>query len=168
MVQVRPAVADDAMAVAEVAVRSWREAYRGLIDQSYLDALRPEDRARRYDFARMDAGPRYTLVAVDDGAICGHITVGPPDDDAAGAGQVWAVYVDPLRWRAGAGRALLAAGCDHLRNAGFTRAQLWVIAGNVRARRFYERHGWRVDGRERVEQIGGGSVHEVGYQTDLA
>lgn len=168
MLDVRPAVAGDAMSVAEVAVRSWQEAYRGLVDQAYLDGLRPEDRARRYDFGNGDAGERHTLVAVDDGAICGHITVGRSrDDDMAGSGEVWAVYVDPLRWRSGVGRALLAAGCDHLSKAGYPRAHLWVISGNLRARGVYERTGWRADGRERVEQIGGSSVHEVSYLIDL-
>lgn len=168
MIDVRAAVADDAMAVAEVAVRSWREAYRDLIDRSYLEELRPEDRASRYDFATTDAGHPRTLVAVDGAVICGHITVGRSrDDDMVGCGEVWALYVDPLRWRSGTGRALLAAGCDHLSNAGYTRAHLWVISANLRARRFYESTGWRADGRERVESIGGSSVHEVGYLTDL-
>ncbi|BBZ77418.1 hypothetical protein MANY_27550 [Mycolicibacterium anyangense] len=104
MIEVRAAVAADAMALAEVAVRSWREAYRGLIDQSYLEGLRPEDRASRYNFASMDAGHRCTLVAIDGAVICGHITVGPSrDDDMAGSGEVWALYVDPLAGAAGQG-----------------------------------------------------------------
>ncbi len=45
----------------------------------------------------MDAGHRCTLVAVDGAVICGHITVGPSrDEDMAGSGEVWALYVDPL------------------------------------------------------------------------
>ena len=37
----------DADAVARVHVQTWQVAYRGLLPDAYLDALRPEDRARR-------------------------------------------------------------------------------------------------------------------------
>lgn len=40
--------------------------------------------------------------------------------------------------------ALAAVG--HLAANGFRSVVLWVLAGNRRARRFYERHGWRADG----------------------
>ena len=44
----------DAMAVACVHVRSWQAAYRTLLPDDYLDQLRPEDRAQKYDFADLD------------------------------------------------------------------------------------------------------------------
>ncbi len=58
----RPAEPADAMAVARVHVRSWQAAYRGLLPDAYLDGLRPEDRAARYDFATEDV-----RAAGDDG-----------------------------------------------------------------------------------------------------
>ena len=39
----RPAVPDDAMAVARVHVRAWQAAYHGLMPEDYLAGLRPED-----------------------------------------------------------------------------------------------------------------------------
>jgi hypothetical protein len=44
----RPA---DAPLVADVHVRAWQVAYRGLLPEEYLDRIRPEDRASRYTFA---------------------------------------------------------------------------------------------------------------------
>ena len=38
--------------------------------------------------------------------------------------------------------------------------RLWVLRDNARARRFYEGHGWRADGTERVA----GGVVEVRYR----
>jgi hypothetical protein len=42
--EIRRAVADDARGIAQVHVKSWQAAYRGLLPQSYLDALSVEQR----------------------------------------------------------------------------------------------------------------------------
>ncbi|WP_432246390.1 N-acetyltransferase family protein [Mycolicibacterium sp. ELW1] len=168
VVEVREAVPDDAMALAQVHVRSWRAGYRGLVAQSYLDALDPEERAKRFVLEAMELRGPYTLVAVDHGAICGHVTIGQSrDDDMPDSGEVWALYVDPQRWGTGIGRALLAAGCDRLRTAGHQRAFLWVLSANDGARRFYERAGWSADGRERFDVFGDTPVRKSSYGTLL-
>lgn len=57
-------------------------------------------------------------------------------------------------WGTGRGRALLAAAEERLRGDGFDEAVLWVLAGNDRARRFYEAAGWAHDGSVRVDEVG--------------
>lgn len=49
-----------------------------------------------------------------------------------------------------------------------TEATLWVLEANARARRFYERKGWAVDGAAREEEVGGRRVTEVRYRRLLA
>lgn len=39
---------------------------------------------------------------------------------------------------------------DDLRRRGCDEARLWVLEANARARRFYERRGWRPNGDTRV------------------
>jgi RimJ/RimL family protein N-acetyltransferase len=46
---------------------------------------------------------------------------------------------------------------------GYATAMLWVLADNPRARRFYEREGWRAEGA-RVEAVRGVDVEEVLYR----
>ena len=167
MVEIRDATADDAMAMAQAHVRSWQAGYRGLIPQDYLDGLLPAVWAGRYSFDSEHSG-RYTLVAIDGDAICGHVTFGRSrDDELAGSAEVWALYVDPPLWQAGIGRTLIDAACARLGEAGHERAFLWVLSANTRARRFYERVGWRADGRARTEAVGGDPVEEVRYVTAL-
>lgn len=157
------------MDVAQAHVRSWQVGYRGLISQNYLDALRPQDRARRYGFDRMPLEGPFTQVAVDGDTICGHVTTGlSRDEDLPGHGEIWAIYVDPVRWGTGIGRQLLAAGCGQLRRQGLGAACLWVLAGNDRARRLYESAGWRWHGTQRTDTIGDDVVHEVRYERVLA
>lgn len=166
---IRAATDRDAMAVARAHVRSWQVGCRGLISQEYLDGLRPEDRAARYSFDQMNPEGPFTQVAVDGDAICGHVTTGLSRDvDRQGGGEIWAIYVDPARWGTGVGRLLMEAGCRQLRQQGLAAASLWVLSGNVRARRFYESTGWQWCGTERTDTIGQDTVHEVRYERNLA
>lgn len=45
---------------------------------------------------------------------------------------------------------------------------LWVLTGNARARRCYERAGWSADGAARVEELAAGvPIDEVRYVKGL-
>jgi GNAT superfamily N-acetyltransferase len=164
----RPAVPDDSIPVALVHVRAWQAAYRGLMPDEYLAGLRPEDRARRYDFASPDPGRPRTLVAVEADTVLGFATVSPArDDDAAGQGELCALYVEPDCWGRGIGRALASAARAELCRLGFTEAVLWVIAGNSRAEQFYRADGWTRDGRNRPKQVWNVTVDTVRYSRPL-
>jgi ribosomal protein S18 acetylase RimI-like enzyme len=167
-INIRQAVAADAMAVAEAHIRSWQVGYHGLLPAAYLDGLRPEDRASRYGFEQMNPDGPFTQVAIDGDTICGHVTTGRcRDDDLQGGGEIWALYVDPSRWGGGIGHRLITAGCAYLRSRGYDVASLWVLSGNDQARRFYESAGWSCEGTQRTDSIGDHLVHEVRYQRAL-
>jgi GNAT superfamily N-acetyltransferase len=151
--RIRDAIPEDALALAGVHVRSWQAAYRGLIDDEFLDRLRPEDRASRYELGAPDPALPRTIVADAEGELWGFATTGPcRDEDAREAGELYALYVDPVHWRTGTGRLLLAAATERMRDEGREVAVLWVLRGNDPAERLYERAGWRRDGAERWEQ----------------
>jgi ribosomal protein S18 acetylase RimI-like enzyme len=151
-IELRDARRGDELAVAEVHVRSWREAYRELMPAKFLEALDPRDRAGRYEFDGGDGAPT-TVVAVAGEPVLGFVTFGPSrDEDAVGMGEIYALYVDPERHEGGVGRLLMAHARSRLREAGFDAAVLWVLQGNDRAASFYEREGWEPDGAEREEQ----------------
>jgi GNAT superfamily N-acetyltransferase len=166
--EVRAAVPEDAYDVARVQVRSWQWAYRGLIAQTYLDSLTPETWAGRYTFGRVGIGLPSTLVAVDGSTICGLATTGLcRDKDLSNFGELMAIYVDPAYLRTGVGRLLITAARERLRGVGFGQAALWVLDGNVRARRFYERDGWSFDGTRRTRTYGNAPVQEVRYRRTI-
>lgn len=165
---IRPADSRDALAVAQVHVRSWQAAYKGLLPQTYLDQLRAEDRAARYDFANPDPRAPQTLVAVDKDAIIGFATTMPSrDSDLPEFGELCALYVVPEHWRSGVGSALSAAARAALIDSGFRDALLWVMSGNERAERFYRRDGWTADGRERTDTVWDVTVSELRYRRQL-
>jgi len=165
----RPAVADDAMAVARVHVRAWQAAYQGLMPADYLAGLRPEDRAQRYDFSAGDATRPRTVVAIEADTVLGFATISAArDGDAIGQGELCALYVEPDCWGRGIGQALASAARGDLCRLGFRQAVLWVVAGNARAQRFYRADGWTHDGLRRTQQIGNAHVDTVRYSRDLA
>ena len=153
-IRLREARHGEELAVAELHVRSWQEAYRGLMPDEFLDRLDPRDRASRYTFGTGgDEGPTTMLAVVGEERIAGFVTFGASrDEDARGLGEVYALYVDPDRHRSGVGRLLMAEARRRLGERGFAAAVLWVLRGNTRAASFYESENWRPDGATRVEQ----------------
>jgi GNAT superfamily N-acetyltransferase len=178
-VRLREARRGDELAVAELHVRSWQEAYRGLMPDEFLDGLDPRDRAKRYRFeGRFEGGegapttvlavvgeegdgedPSLTNREVRSGSspspferIAGFVTYGPSrDHDLPDHGEVMALYVHPDSYRGGVGRLLMAEARRRLVEDGHDEAFLWVLDGNHRARAFYEREGWSPDGATREE-----------------
>ena len=121
-------------------------------------------------------GSRHVVAAIEHSPI-GNLTIAPSRDQSAesepsseqGTGEVLVLYVDPDQQASGVGSLLLATGMRMLRQQGFRRAILWTVAGNDPAIGFYARHGWSLDGTERVEPWGdsGRTIHEVRMSIDL-
>ncbi|MFI9154405.1 GNAT family N-acetyltransferase [Streptomyces sp. NPDC053367] len=157
--------------VAEIRVGGWRSAYRDLMPQSHLDGLSvTEDAARhRTRFAAAD-GSTLDLVAERDGEVVGWACHGPYRDGEVRTAdaELYAIYVDPAHCGGGVGQALLAESVARCTSAGRPRMLLWVLKGNARARRFYERAGFRADGTEEPYEVAGVPVPEVRYAKDLA
>lgn len=174
---IRPVQPEDAMAVARVHVRSWQAAYRKILPDEYLDQLRPEDRAAKYDFGSRDPMKPQTIVAVEDGSIpaiqgsaniIGFATTMPvTDSDMPGCGELCALYVDPQYWGRGVGIALVSAARAQMLEHGFRNAILWVLTGNVRAERFYRNDAWAADGIRRKATVWGIHVDEIRYARHL-
>ncbi|WP_169944569.1 GNAT family N-acetyltransferase [Microbispora sp. H11081] len=165
---VRRAETGDAGAIAAVHVRSWQAAYPGLMPQAHLDGLTPAMRLPVWE-RLLGESPRRTevLVAEADGSVAGFAAFGPGRDedvDPASVGEVSAIYLRPEVWGAGVGARLMSAALDGLAAAGFEQAVLWVVDGNTRARRFYERGGWRPDGAVQRDESDGFPLTEVRYR----
>lgn len=165
----RPMVAGDFEAVCGLHVRAWQSAYRGLVPQAFLDGMDPAERARR---ARgRDLSGQH--VAEAGGEVVGWLVIGPYrfEDDGAdapgpGFGEIEAIYARPDAVGTGVGRALMAYGLTELDRAGLRPVLLWVLTGNARARRFYEKAGFHLDGATHTYEVGGATLPEVRYRYD--
>jgi GNAT superfamily N-acetyltransferase len=82
------------------------------------------------------------------------------------AGELYSIYVLPESWGSGAAPDLMAEVKDWFAQEGYATAMLWVLADNPRARRFYEREGWRAEGT-RIDTVRGTQVEEALYRLAL-
>lgn len=168
---VRVATVDDAAVVAAVHVRSWQQAYRGLLPDAYLDTLSVERRREVWSRILAETHLPHTgaFVLLDILDVIGFIHVAPTRDDdlPASTGEVTALYLTPSAWGRGGGRLLLDTAKASLKAAGFAAAGLWVLEANLAARGFYERQGWAPDGARKVDERGDLVLLEVRYLTAL-
>lgn len=137
----RRATPADASAVADCHTACWREAYAGLVDDDYLYAAAVGER-RLARWRERLAGTREVWLADADGQVVGVASAGAGDDPPL---QLMSLYVRAAFHGSGLADRLLHAAI------GSGPASLWVFAANLRARRFYARHGFVPDGMEATD-----------------
>ena len=185
--QIRFGSASDAEAIAGIRIESWRAAYAGLIPAAILDrelggydagrvrrafASRPWQRVLIAEQPPGPLPPPATPAPVPAPAstaqatVVGYAAFGPeqgldgrprtarggPRPAQSLTAELYALYVAPAYWSTGAGRALIGR----------------VLEQNARARRFYERAGFRLRGRNPAHSLGWlGGIPEVCYTREL-
>jgi putative acetyltransferase len=132
-VVLRPGTADDADAVAEVWHRGWHDGHAGHVPDG-LTAARTLPAFRE----RTAAAVEVTTVAEAGGQVAGFVMVV--------GDEVEQVFVDRPHRGSGLAGLLLAEAERQVASLGYDVAWLAVVAGNARARRFYERSGWTDEG----------------------
>jgi len=160
-VAVRRAQAGDAAALGEIHVRTWQAAYEHVFGAERLagmSAARRTEQWRRW----LAEGVDVWVYEEEDGSVVGFVWIGG-SREAEREGELFAIYVLPESWGSAAGRELMAVARDALR-AAYPTSILWVLEDNPRARRFYEREGWELDGGRKEDELLGTTVAEVRYR----
>lgn len=154
--EIRRAIPEDGEVIARLHVEAWRAAYRGLVPEAFLEGMDYQRRAVRFREA-LSAQEEETYLALAEGDLLGMLTIGgcrDEDVDPAVTGEIWGIYLAPQYWRKGIGRMLCSYGESLLSGRGYRIATLWVLAGNERARRFYEAMGYAIYGASKVLDLG--------------
>jgi ribosomal protein S18 acetylase RimI-like enzyme len=165
---IRAGVPSDADSFAAVHVAAWQVAYRGLIRPELLDRLSVADRAKSWhDQLSISHGDDYFAIvaeSIDTGDVVGFATGGGTrDEERKGDGEIYALYVDPVAWRIGAGGALLGEALHRFRLASFEAGMLWTLENNLAARAFFEHDGWTTDDTTRPYAYEGTDLSEIRY-----
>ena len=93
------------------------------------------------------------LVAKDAGRVIGFAAYGPyRDSGLREAGEVYAIYILREYYGKGVGYALMNAAVERLK--GYSAIAVWVLEGNRRAIRFYQRYGFYFDGTKKEIILG--------------
>ena len=166
----RRATNDDAAGIAQVHHDGWQRAHEELVPPAYLahkSSLGREDFWR--EELELEAPDRKPWVALDDGTVIGFADGGiARDDDLDSAtGEVYTLFVTPECWEKGIRSRLVDHVARDLRDHDFRRAVFWVLEADLVMRAFAEFTGWRADGHQREEDLGGTSVIELRYAKSL-
>jgi len=145
-----------------VHTRSWQAAYEHVFGSERLAGIDVSRRRAMWKRALADH-TRDVFVCEEDGAVVAFVGSFPSRDPDA-EGELGEIYALPEAWGKGVGQSLMAACLAALQERGYADAILWVLADNPRARAFYEREGWALDGAEKTERFLGVGVRELRYR----
>lgn len=141
----RAANEDDLEAVAGIWHRGWLDAHLGRVPEALVEHRQPE-----HFVGLVRKRIPLTTVAIDGDQVVGFVTV---HDE-----EVEQIYVAAAARGGGVADALLRHAEEKIATRG-AAAWLAVVAGNTRARRFYERNGWRDGGAlEYAAEVSGGTI----------
>jgi GNAT superfamily N-acetyltransferase len=161
---------DDAGAIAEVQLETWRGQYARILPAVALEGIDLADAESRWREA-VQAPPsrdHQVFVALEAGRLVGFAAVGPATDTDAGdtVGELFELLVGAGSQRLGHGSRLLTATIDHLENRYYRRAVTWRFTADEPARTFFTSAGWGDDGSRRTLDMGE-AVAQVRLQTEI-
>ena len=149
--QIRNAVLEDMVQAGHIMSVSFRTAFADFVSQQTMDACAREDNCIALLEGIFLEGKLHFLMGGNSGMLAWQQT-------EHGA-EIIAIHTLPEGRGTGLGTAMLTAALDQI---GKQPVFLWAFKENTRARRFYEKHGFRWDGSERVSEFDG--ALEVRYQ----
>lgn len=136
---IRPAQASDLPRMAQLHAASWKDTYRGILPDDFLERQVEKDMAQQWQAAEITADDLVLLAENVD--LLGFIAIWCRPDPF-----IDNLHVSPELQSQGIGRALMQAAAGELLARGKRTAYLWVMTENHRAIRFYEGLGGkRVD-----------------------
>lgn len=167
-ITIRKATFEDAAEIANVHINSWREAYKGLISDEFLND-RPLFFKNRYELWKKVTinEKQVTLVAeCSKNGVVGFVNgTNGRDVGLKDHAEVWCIYLLEKYHGKKIGFNLLKGYFDAHVELGFEKGYLWVLADNPTVS-FYERAGGKFNGNTTEDEIGGQKVTELCYIWD--
>jgi ribosomal protein S18 acetylase RimI-like enzyme len=158
---IRMAGAADAGAIADLHTASWREVYRGILPDRYLDHEIVGERRRYWSEALAAPTGGFVLIACHGKTPSGFIAVtrdGEPGFDAV----IDSLHVAAASRGTGLGRRLMGQAAARLLEDGASSVCLRVFDANTDAIRFYRRLGGRRDGTG-IDGFAGANMPDTRY-----
>lgn len=134
---------------------SWQEAYAGIIPDEIIRTFTPKNRAKIFLDVLKNPLEEYYLFKVDDrpagiASLAKSHEKNMPDY----IGEIYSIYFHPDFWGTEATQKGFQFCVNRLKDLGFSEITIWVLNDNLRAKRFYERNGFKLDGNSKEIKIG--------------
>ena len=163
-INIRDIKKEDIPQVVDIQISGWRTAYKGIIDDEYLENMNYEERIKMRQKDYKEIG---FIVAEHDNEVVGFCrytdnmekTPETPEVDC----ELRALYVKPELKHNGIGKKMFQYAVNEFKNIGKTKMVLWCLKDNVLARKFYEKMGGIII-KERLIHIGNRDYEEVAFE----
>ena len=172
--EVRDASPDDADAIRIVHESGWRAGYAHLYTPEVIERAVAKHCIR---WPRLLTSPTFgdttLLILEENGEVVGFAHFGPTGNELSseqrpGLTELHSFYIHPSRWGTRAATCLMEQVVETVRRQGVTKLHLTTGVEVRRARRFYEKMGFRETGRTNVYQLLGEiPTPELQYVLDL-
>lgn len=135
---IRQADEQDIPRIAEIIVFGKRVAYRPIFQNDYVsfNELQVVDLYKEY---KRNPDVLRGMLLFDDGIVKGIINGQLREENVI---EITDFYVDPFFVGQGIGTLLIKQMLGQVKKYGVQKVILWVIKDNVKARKFYEAHGF--------------------------
>ena len=157
--EVRAATGDDVAAICEICATAYRETYRGLLTEDYIERVIRDF----YNVARVtgevEPSPPFWLgyqVVEEDGRVLGAAGGGVAEE---GIGELYVIYLDPAERGRGLGTLLLDRVIEQARAAGAREMWVSVVVDNNKGIPFYRARGF--EQVEKRQAFGSGPDDDV-------
>ena len=162
-INIRDIKKEDIPQVVDIQISGWRAAYKGMIDDEYLENMNVE---KKIKMREKDYKETRFIVAEINNEIVGFCrytdnmekTPETPEVDC----ELRALYVKPELKHNGIGKKMFQYAVNEFKNIGKTKMVLWCLKDNVLARKFYEKMGGKII-KERLIHIGNRDYEEVAF-----
>ncbi|GAA0595941.1 GNAT family N-acetyltransferase [Virgibacillus siamensis] len=163
MFAIRKACYEDATAIADIHVNSWKSTYTDLLEEKDLSNMTYENRRALWETVlRMQKREQLTFVIHNEERIVGFISGGPERTKKFNYdGEIYTIYLLDEFQKKGLGSRLLNVFSEGMKNLGYQSLLVWILKQNPSSR-FYERYNARPVGEE-VTTIGEGTYQETAY-----
>ena len=157
---------DDIESVANIILEGWKTAYKGIIDDSYLNSMNKDEIIKK---RKKDYKEGYFIVAELNKEIVGFSRFYDNNQYSPNYSvdcELMAIYVKPELKYQGIGTKMFNYVVNDFKKMNKKKMIIWCLKDNYPSRKFYERMGGIFIGEKEFIKAGN-SYPEVGYLYNL-
>jgi len=143
------ALFEDANNYVDCLISCWQSAYKGIVPDEFLNNMPTEKNQRIERYKKSLINPDIeTYCVINEEKMIGFLCIHKKD------GEIWAIYLIEEFCGKGYGKKVLDFAVNELKRIGHKQIFLWVFEENNRARRFYEKNNFYLNGAKREMTYG--------------
>ena len=150
-ISIRRAIPGDEQVLAYIQTESWKAAFAGILSPEELERCTDIQKAEQmyHNVLRRD-GCNMAIEFVDGKPHCIAAWGKNRCDLGETVGELICIHSLQNNWAKGYGSAMVEYVLTQLQQANYESVILWVFEENIRARKFYEKHGFELTEQKKL------------------